>query len=100
MKRVFSALILALLSSYLVCPAQVTRAAANRPVVIFDRDIGSDGDDAGALAVLHRLADLGEVEIAGVIVSSGKNRFGVGVCAAINTWYGRGDLPLGQYQMD
>jgi hypothetical protein len=64
--------------------------------VIFDTDIGSDCDDAGAMAVLHKLADKGEVKILGVIYSSGKNRFGIGVCDAINTYYGRGDLPLGQ----
>lgn len=68
------------------------------PAVIFDTDMGSDCDDAGALAVLHALADAGEVRILGVIFSSGKNRYGVGACDAINTYYGRGDLPLGQYQ--
>lgn len=71
---------------------------ARVPAVIFDTDMGSDCDDAGALAVLHALADAGEVRILGVIFSSGKNKFGVGTCDAINTWYGRGDLPLGQYQ--
>ena len=73
-------------------------AAPKTPAVIFDTDIGSDCDDAGALAVLHALADAGEVRILGVIFSSGKNRYGVGTCDAINTYYGRGDLPLGQYQ--
>lgn len=73
-------------------------AAPKTPAVIFDTDMGSDCDDAGALAVLHALADAGEVRILGVIFSSGKNRFGVGACDAINTYYGRGDLPLGQYQ--
>ena len=63
-------------------------------------DMGSDCDDAGALAVLHALADAGEARILGVIFSSGKNRYGVGTCDAINTWYGRGDLPLGQYKGD
>lgn len=72
--------------------------AAEPPSVIFDTDIGSDCDDAGALAVLHALADAGELKILGVIFSSGKNRYGVGTCDAINTYYGRGDLPLGQYQ--
>ncbi len=72
--------------------------AAEPPAVIFDTDIGSDCDDAGALATLHALADAGELEILGVIFSSGKNRYGVGTCDAINTYYGRGDLPLGQYQ--
>jgi len=66
------------------------------PKVILDTDMGSDCDDAGAMAVLHKLADRGEVEILGVIYSSGKNKYGVGVCDAINTYYGRGDLLLGQ----
>ena len=73
-------------------------AARTTPAVIFDTDMGSDCDDAGALAVLHALADAGEVRILGVIFSSGRNRYGVGTCDAINTYYGRGDLPLGQYQ--
>ncbi len=73
-------------------------AGEKKPVsVIFDTDMGSDCDDAGALALLHALADRGEVDPVGVIFSSGRNRFGAGVCDAINTWYGRGDLPLGQY---
>ena len=72
--------------------------AAKPPAVIFDTDMGSDCDDAGALAVLHALADASELRILGVIFSSGKNRYGVGTCDAINTYYGRGDLPLGQYQ--
>jgi hypothetical protein len=66
--------------------------------ILFDTDIGSDCDDAGALAVLHKFADDGAANILGVIFSSGTNRYGAGACDAINTWYGRGDLPLGQYQ--
>lgn len=83
-----------------ICLSQLLCATlAAQPVkIIFDTDIGSDCDDAGALAEMHALADLGEVEPLGVIYSSGRNRYGVGVCDAINTWYGRGDLPLGQYQ--
>src|ERR1035437_801616 len=72
--------------------------SASPPIIIFDTDMGSDVDDAGALAVLHKLVDHGEAEIAGVIFSSGKNKYGIGVCDAINTWYGRGNLPLGQYK--
>jgi len=68
--------------------------------IIFDTDMGSDCDDAGAMAVLHKLADRGEVEILGVIFSSNANKFGVGTCAAINSYYGRKELPLGQYQGD
>ncbi len=81
------------------CAAEPSDAEPNIPVVIFDTDIGSDCDDAGALAVLHALADAQEIRILGVIFSSGKNRYGVGTCDAINTYYGRGDLALGQYQL-
>jgi len=70
----------------------------NVPAVIFDTDMGADCDDAGALAALHNLADAGRVRILGVIYSSGKVPHGVGVCDAINTYHGRGDLPLGQYK--
>lgn len=69
-----------------------------QPAIIFDTDIGSDCDDAGALAVLHKLADKNEVKILGTIFSSNANPYGIGAIAAINQYYGRGDLPLGQYQ--
>ncbi|HOD81553.1 MAG: Inosine-uridine preferring nucleoside hydrolase [Planctomycetes bacterium ADurb.Bin126] len=96
MKCWFAAAILALLTA-----VGASAAEANKPVsIIFDTDIGSDCDDAGALAVLHALTDRGEVDLLGVIFSSGRNRFGAGACDAINTWYGRGHLPLGQYKKD
>ena len=66
--------------------------------IILDTDIGSDCDDAGALAILNKLADKGEANMLGVIYSSGKNIYGIGVCDAINTYYGRGNLILGQYK--
>jgi hypothetical protein len=64
--------------------------------VIFDTDMANDCDDAGALAVLHALADLGEVEIL-AIVTNRKDPSNASAAAAdaINTWYGRGDIPIG-----
>lgn len=82
-----------LLLCCLLCPG--IRA---QPAIIFDTDIGSDCDDAGALAVLHKLADKKEIKILGTIFSSNANPYGIGAIAAINQYYGRGDLPLGQYQ--
>jgi inosine-uridine nucleoside N-ribohydrolase len=62
--------------------------------VIFDTDMAEDVDDAGALALLHALADRGEVEILGCMISA-PNPF-TGPCIdAINTWYGRPDIPIG-----
>ena len=34
--------------------------------IIFDTDIGGDCDDAGALALIHRLCDKGETEFLAV----------------------------------
>jgi inosine-uridine nucleoside N-ribohydrolase len=69
--------------------------AAPLPKIIFDTDMTGDCDDCGALALLHALADTGEVEILGCIASFGGNPYVVGCIDAINTYYGRGDLPVG-----
>jgi hypothetical protein len=64
--------------------------------ILFDTDMANDCDDAGALAVLHALADLGEAEIL-AIVTNRKDPSNASAAAAdaINTWYGRGDIPIG-----
>jgi protein-L-isoaspartate(D-aspartate) O-methyltransferase len=72
-----------------------TVAQSSRPKVIFDTDMTGDCDDCGALAVLHALADMGEVDILGCIASYGANPYVAGCVDAINTYYGRGDLPIG-----
>ncbi len=70
--------------------------AAEPVKIVFDTDMANDCDDAGALAVLHALADLGEAEILAVVT----NRKDPGNASAaavdvINTWYGRRDIPIG-----
>lgn len=56
--------------------------------------MGGDVDDAGALAVLHALADMGEIELLAMGVVIG-HEAAVPFVHAINTWYGRPDLPIG-----
>jgi hypothetical protein len=63
--------------------------------VIFDTDMDSDVDDVAALAQLHVMADRGEVELMAVMVS-GRNEWSAPCIDAINTFYGRPDLPIGQ----
>ncbi len=60
--------------------------------------MGSDCDDVGALALLHTYADLEAAEILACVYSSGKIPYGVGVVQAINTYYGREEIPVGAYQ--
>jgi hypothetical protein len=70
-------------------------APAEAPVrLVVDTDLAADVDDVGALAVLHALADRGEAEILAAMVSS-RNRHSVACLSALNTWYGRRDIPIG-----
>lgn len=71
----------------------MTAAAAPVPI-LFDTDMDTDCDDAGALAMLHVLADRGEATILATVVSS-RFRWSVPCVAAINRYYGRPDLPIG-----
>lgn len=70
---------------------------SNHPVkIIFDTDMASDCDDAGALAVLNALADLGEAEILAVITNrKDPANASAAAVSAINTYYGRPDIPIG-----
>ena len=62
--------------------------------LILDTDIDTDCDDAGALAVLHALADAGECRPLGVVCSVPVPEC-VGAVQAINAWYGRAEIPIG-----
>ena len=75
-------------------PAREPPAAPVR--IILDTDMSGDCDDAGALAVLHALADAGECRLLATVVNR-KDKTGASSSAtdAINTWYGRPDLPIG-----
>lgn len=65
--------------------------------VIFDTDLGFDADDAGALAVLHALADRGEAELLATVTVVGDPQ-SAGALDVINTYYGRPNTPVGAMQ--
>ena len=67
--------------------------------VIFETDMCTDVDDVGALAMLHALADVGEAEILAVSFNEAHPSAANAICA-INTWYKRGDIPIGIYKGD
>ncbi len=76
-------------------PLTATAGAAVVPVkIIFDTDMETDCDDAGALAVLQALADRGECEILATMVSC-KDPWSAVAVEVINTYYGRPGLPIG-----
>jgi hypothetical protein len=68
--------------------------AADPVRIIFDTDMDSDCDDVGALAVLHALAERGEAKILATVAST-RHEWSPACVDAINTFYGRGDLPIG-----
>ncbi len=73
----------------------LTCNAANRPVrMILDTDMGNDIDDALALAMIHGLANRGEVDLLAVNVS-GTNPWGAVYVDLVNHFYGRPDIPVG-----
>jgi len=88
------------LLAFAIVGAAATAHAAEPVRLIFDTDIGPDVDDVGATAVLHALADRGEVRILAMMVSSGgpTARWGPPCLDAINTYYGRPDIPIGVFR--
>lgn len=62
--------------------------------VVFDTDMLDDYDDVGALAILHRLADLGEVEILAT-TSCTRGNASVAMVETVNGYYGRTEIPVG-----
>ena len=70
-------------------------AGAADPVpIIYDTDIGNDVDDVLALGMLHSLQTRGMSELLAVTITKDHDQ-----CApfvdAVNTFYGRGNIPRG-----
>ena len=71
-------------------------ANADPVPLIFETDMTFDVDDVGALAVVHALADRGEVEL--LMVSYNEvHPSGVAAIQSINAWYGREQVPIGAF---
>lgn len=68
--------------------------AAEPPGLIFDTDICGDCDDVLALGMIHSLQSRGACKLLAVTVSVDNDRAAPFV-DAVNTFYGRGDIPIG-----
>ena len=89
--RLFFILFLIFLSS---CKQEKVNDISSPVRVIFDTDIGPDVDDAGAVAVLHSLADNNEVKILGMVCNI-TSPWAAPCLDALNTYYGRPDILIG-----
>jgi inosine-uridine nucleoside N-ribohydrolase len=93
-------LLLALLASCQSPTRQQEQTVSEKPEtpsvsLILDTDIGPDVDDAGALAMLHALADNGEAEILATI-SCNPGVWSARLIRSMNRHYGRPELPVGE----
>jgi arylsulfatase len=75
----------------------VERLLPKPPVkLILDTDMSGDADDAGTLAMLHAMADRGECELLATIVNRADlTKASAAAVDAINTYYGRPNIPIG-----
>jgi hypothetical protein len=62
--------------------------------VIFDTDIGGDVDDVLALGLIHALESRGECRLLAVTITKNDRRAAT-LADAVNTFYGRGEVPIG-----
>jgi inosine-uridine nucleoside N-ribohydrolase len=66
-----------------------------KPVpLIFDTDIGNDCDDVLAMGVIHALQSRGECELLAVTITK-DHALAAPFTDAVNTFYGRGNVPIG-----
>ena len=79
----------------LSCCTCAAIAVEQQPIpFIFDTDIGNDVDDALALGMIHSLQTRGELELVAVTITKDHPQCAAFV-DAVNTFYGRGDVPIG-----
>ena len=77
------------------CPNLITdKTKSDKIPVIFDTDMDTDCDDLGAMAILHAMADQGEIKILATTCRSKYPYSGPSI-QIVNNYYGRGDLPVG-----
>jgi len=68
--------------------------AASPVPLIFDTDIGNDVDDVLALGMIHSLESRGECKLLAVTITK-DHPLASAFTDAVNTFYGRGDVPIG-----
>lgn len=67
--------------------------------IILDTDMLTDPEDVTALWLLNTLADRGEAEILACVVNGHEtNRASGAAVDAVNTWFGRPNIPLGAFK--
>jgi len=82
---------------FLIVPALMIAREQQPKRVIYETNMCLAVDDVGGLAVIHALQNRGEAELLAVCLNE-VHPDGVAAIDAINTWYGRGNIPVGVYR--
>ena len=83
-----------------IAPLILSAVVLADPVkIIYDTDMGNDVDDALALAMLHSLQNRGESELLAITATKDHDEVAP-YLDAINTFYGRGTIPIGVTDSD
>ncbi|MDG2220158.1 MAG: nucleoside hydrolase [Rubripirellula sp.] len=78
-----------------ICTLSTAAGETTAPVpLIFDTDIGNDCDDVLAMGVIHSLQSRGECELIAVTITKDHD-LAAPFTDVVNTFYGRGDIPIG-----
>jgi len=83
----------------LLTPIRIVAQETRPTKIIFETDMSTSADDVGALAMIHGLVNRGEAELLAVCYNE-VHPGGAAAIDAINTWYGRGHIPIGVYKGD
>ncbi|MCX6327309.1 MAG: nucleoside hydrolase [Bacteroidia bacterium] len=81
----------------ILLPTQIFAQGKQQKKIIYDTDMCLDVDDVGAMALLHALENKGESKLLAVVFNE-VHSSGAPAIDAINTWYGRGNIPIGIYK--
>jgi len=95
--KTFKNQISALVLLIMLTPTMMISQDKQPKKIIYETDMCADVDDVGGLAILHALANNEEAEILAVCFNE-VHPDGAPAIDAINTWYGRGDIPIGIYK--
>jgi hypothetical protein len=89
---------LCILFSFAALLPTLTMAGNKQPKkIIYETNMCLSVDDVGGLAMIHALQNRGEAELLAVCLNE-VHPSGVAAIDAINTWYGRRNIPVGVYR--
>ena len=81
----------------ILMPSIMTARDKQPKKIIYETNMCMSIDDVGGLAMIHALQNRGEAELLAVCLND-VHPSGVAAVDAIDTWYGRGDIPVGVYR--